>query len=162
MVESYPIDIEPAQIAQWLKAECELAPGEFRLTARRGSEARKIPTPAEAHLGDEECEDLTEVETGATLEIAPARANEGWLLRIVVEDEAGERFAGPAAAAEEAIDFGTFVKEFIRPERGLATVTAEVRDATAKARLDKLLADIESNAHVASGRSARPISAKRG
>ena len=38
---------------------------------------REIPTRKEFHLGDEEREDLSEVATVATLEIAPRHTNEG-------------------------------------------------------------------------------------
>jgi hypothetical protein len=79
-MQTYPVDIDPGQVARWLKAECEVAPSTFKISARRRQEAREIPVRAETHLGDEEREDLTEIATIATLEIAPVHAGDGWLL----------------------------------------------------------------------------------
>ena len=50
---------------------------------------------------------------------------------------------------DEQIDLETFYSQFIRPERGTATVVAQANDAAAEARLSSLLASIET-------RSARP------
>lgn len=54
---------------------------------------------------------------------------------------------GTSEEAEQQIDFGTFYKEFIRPGRGNATVTAEVEDPAAKAYLTRLVNAIETNRH---------------
>jgi hypothetical protein len=43
------------------------------------------------HLGDQEREDLTEIATIGTLEIAPVEPGKGWLLTVLVEDESGAR-----------------------------------------------------------------------
>ena len=148
-METYPVDIDPEQVAHWVKAECEAAPSTFRISARRRREVREIPVRAETHLGDEEREDLTEIATIATLEIAPVHASEGWLLSVVLEDELGPRVSngGTAEEAEQQIDFGTFYKEFIRPGRGNATVVAEAEDPAAKAHLTRLISAIETNRH---------------
>jgi len=99
------------------------------------------------HLGDEEREDLNEIATVATLEIAPGHAADGWLLRIVVEDEIGPSISDgeSASAAEQQIDLGTFYHEFIRSGRGNANITGEVEGAEAGARLAYLLQSIEKN-----------------
>ena len=146
---TYPVDIDPGQVTRWLKAECEVAPPTFKISATRRQEAREIPVRAETHLGDVEREDLTEIATIATLEIAPVHAEDGWLLSVVVEDEVGPRLSNGSAGgeAEQQIDFGTFYEEFIRPGRGNATVTAEVTDPAAKEHLDRLLQAIETNRH---------------
>lgn len=153
-METYPVDIDPEQVARWVKAECEVAPSTFRISARRRREVREIPARAEFHLGDEEREDLTEIATIATLEIAPVHANEGWLLSVVLEDELGPRVSNGDIGneADQQIDFGTFYMEFIRPGRGNASVVAEVEDQTAEARLANLINAIETNRHGA-GRS---------
>ena len=106
--------------------------------------------------GDEEREDLTEIATIATLEIAPAHASEGWLLAVVVEDEVGPRMPneGGVTGGEQQIDLGTFYNEFIRPGRGSTNVTAEVEGPAAQGRLTRLLNTIESNRHT-SDRGAR-------
>ena len=156
MTETYPLDIDPEQIVRWLRAEQETAPSALRTTARRKSEVREIPVKREAHLGDAEREDLSEVATVATLEIAPAHAADGWLVTITVEDEIGPRLVdeGRASEGEQAIDLGTFYSEYVRPGRGSATVSAEVENPAARTRLDRLVKIIETNRHQA-GRNAR-------
>ena len=139
---TYPVDTDPEQIVRWLLAEQQARPSILRISARRTAEVREIPERREFHLGDEEREDLSEVATVATLEIAPAHASEGWLLTIVIEDE-----VGPTAAGEGEIDLEKFYREFIRPGRGSATVVAEVQDSAAEARLTGLLNTIEKNRH---------------
>lgn len=70
-------------------------------------------------------------------------------MTIVVEDEAGPQMpAGRMSiGGEEQIDLNTFYKEFIRPGRGDANVTAEVEDPAARARLTRLLHGLETNRH---------------
>ena len=149
IVETYSTDIDPKQIVRWFKAECEAAPSSFRISARRGREMREIPSRTEFHLGDEEREDLSEIATIATLEIAPAHATDGWSLTIELEDEIGPRVGRgeTTAEGEQPIDLGVFFSEFIRPDRGLATVSAAVEGPAARRRLDRLLAMIETNRH---------------
>jgi len=148
-MESYPVDIDPGQVVRWVKAECEAAPSRLRVTARRSRETREIPLRSETHFGDEERQDLTEIDTVATLEIAPAHAGEGWLLSVVVEDEAGPRVSdgGESGEVEQRIDLGTFQKEFFRPDRGVANVFAEVENDSAKEHLTRLISAIETNRH---------------
>jgi len=148
-MQTYPVDIDPKQIVQWLLAEHEAAPSGFRIQARRSIEARDIPVQKELHLGDEEREDLSEVATIATLQIAPVNPGEGWILRVVVEDEVGPRGPDRAAAVEydEQINLGAFYSQFIRPGRGTANVVAEVENSAAEARLTRLLSAIERNQH---------------
>jgi hypothetical protein len=150
-MERYSVDIDPLQVVRWVKAESEIAPSALRLTATRRSEVREIPARSETHFGDEEREDLTEVATLATLDIAPAHTGDGWLLSVVVEDEIGPRTAGEtvAAADEQPIDFGTFYNQFIRPQRGIANVVAQLESPAAEARLADILRNIEENRHVA-------------
>jgi hypothetical protein len=156
-METYPVDIDPGQVARWLKAECEVAPSTFRISARRRREVREIPVRAESHLGDAEREDLTEIATIATLEIAPIHASDGWLLSVVVEDEVGPRVSngGTSSEAEQQIDLGTFYKEFIRPGRGNANVIAEAEDTAAKEHLARLIKTIETNRHGANRGASR-------
>lgn len=148
-MESYPIDINPGQLVRWIKAEIEAEPGALNVTGSRTQSTKQIPRSGELHLGDEEREELSEVETIATLEIAPAHASEGWLLTVVVADEVGPRMAIADAApqAEQEIDLGTFYKEFVRLGRGEANIIAEVRDAAAKDRLTRLIEAVETNRH---------------
>jgi hypothetical protein len=146
-MESYPVDIDPVQVVRWIKAEQERSPSTFRITARRSRQVREIPARPELHLGDEEREDLNEIENVAILEVAPAHAADGWLLRIVVEDEMGPGISTGemVSAAEQQIDVGAFYHEFIRSGRGSADITAEIEGAEGKVRLAYLLGAIEKN-----------------
>jgi len=148
-METYPVDIDPAQVVRWVKAEHETSPSTFKIAARRSREVREIPARRELHLGDEEREDLSEIATVATLEIAPVHAADGWLLRIVVEDEIGPRISEGemTSESEQQIDLGTFYHEFIRLGRGSPNITGEVDGPGAKDRLTRLLQMIETNRH---------------
>jgi len=148
-MEIYPIDVDPEQVVRWLKAEYEATPSAFRIVARRNREVREIPVRRENHLGDQEREDLSEIATVATLEVAPVHAGDGWLLRIVVEDELGPRMSDRDAVGEgeRQIDLGTFYREFIRAGRGSAYVVSEVEGPAARARVTHLLNAIETNRH---------------
>lgn len=156
-METYPVDIDPGQVTSWVKAECEIAPSAFKISVRRTREVREIPLRAETHLDDAEREDLTEIATIATLEIAPVHAGDDWLLSVVVEDEVGPRISNGSTGgeAEQQIDLGTFYKEFIRPGRGNANVTAEVADPAAKEHLARILEAIETNRHGANRGASR-------
>jgi hypothetical protein len=156
-MESYPVDIDPDQIVRWVKAEHDAAPSAFRIAARRSREVQELPVRSEDHLGDEEREDLSEIATVATLEIAPVHAGDGWLLSVVIEDEVGPRVpdAGNSGDTEETIDLGTFYNEFIRRGRGNANVIAEVDGPAAKEHIARLLSAIEKNRHAPEKRSLK-------
>jgi len=156
-METYPLDIDPAQVVRWIRQESEAAPSAFRITARRGQEMRELPAGQEARLGDEEREDLSEIATVATLEIAPAHADEGWQLTVVVEDELGPRVADGGSGVEQTIDLGTFYSAFIRPGRGIANVFAEVEGADARAHVTRLIETIEKNRHVPGRRASAAV-----
>src|SRR3974377_1745921 len=104
IMETYPIDLDPEQIVRWIVAEQKTAPSAFRVNARRTTEVGDVPSRKEIHLGDEEREDLREMATIATLEIAPSHASDGWLLTVAVEDENGP----PVLDGEEKIALGRF------------------------------------------------------
>ena len=146
---TYPLDLDPGQIVRWLVDEHKGSPSAFKISARRAVDVREVPDRAELHLGDEEREDLSEVETIATLEISPARASDGWLIKVVVDDEVGPRLPDRDASieGEQQIDLGTFYRQFIKPGRGVATATAEMLDAEAERRLTHLLDSISTNRH---------------
>lgn len=144
---SYPVDLDPEQIVRWLMAEREATGDLFTVRVRRTLEVRDIPPGEQAGLGDEEREDIREVATVATLEVAPIHAAEGWSLTITVEDEAGPRppEKGLTAEGERSIDIGTFYSEFIEPGRGFADVTAEADGSVGVAHLSTLIDAIGRN-----------------
>jgi len=162
-METYPVDIDPAQLLRWLKSESEAAPATFRVTGTRSQERRALPVGSEAHLGDEEREDLSEVATVATLEFAPLHVHEGWQLKVIVEDELGPRVVGATGVeGEQAIDLATFYGEYIRPGRGIANVVADVESPAARHRLNRLLAEIEKNRHVPDGAESSAAKPRKG
>ena len=152
-METYPVDIDVGQIVRWLREELKADRSRFRVTGWLSRETEKIPRRRELRLGDEEREDLSEVATVVTLDITPVDGSEGWRLSVVVEDEAGPHISdrGTREAAERPIDLETFYKEFIRPDRGTANVTAEARDSAARDLLTALIDAIEENRHDSSG-----------
>jgi hypothetical protein len=149
-VESFPVDIDAAQVVRWLMTERAATRTALTTTVRCVTEVRKIPMRSEFHLGDEEREDLSKVATIATLEIAPMHEREQWLLTVTVEDEIGPRMAsnGFDLGTEYQIDLGTFYNKFIRPRRGIANVIARADSASARAKLNYLLSVIERDQHV--------------
>jgi hypothetical protein len=149
-METYPADVDPDQLVRWVMAEHRAAQrSAISAIARRTTEVREIPMRREVHLGDQEREDLSEIATVGTLEIAPVEPGKGWLLTVLIEDEAGPRAPDDNAApeGEEEIDLDAFYDEFIRPGRGNAYVVAEVENAAAKGRVTRLLNRIERNLH---------------
>jgi hypothetical protein len=148
-MEPFPVDIDPTQIVRWITAEHRVTPSSLKIMARRTTEVRQIPDREELHLGDEEREDLSEVATVASLEIAPADPSDGWRMTVVVEDEVGPRGPdrGTMVEDDQQIDLESFYSQFIRPGRGTATVVAQADNAAAEARISRLLASIESDRH---------------
>jgi hypothetical protein len=100
---------------------------------------------------------LSEIATVGTLEIAPVEPGKGWLLTVLVEDEAGPRTPDDNASSEgeEEIELDAFYNEFIRPGRGNAYVVAEAENAAAKGRVTRLLNRIERNLHRSEHGAAR-------
>jgi hypothetical protein len=150
-VESFPLDIDPGQVVRWLMTERAAAPSALTTTVTCSTEVRQIPARSEFHLGDEEREDLSELATVATLEIAPTHEREGWLLTVTVEDELGPRMLSNCLdlGTERQIDLGTFYNKFIRPGRGVVNIAARADSPSARAKLNYLLSTIERNQHVA-------------
>ena len=148
-METYPVDIDPAQLVRWIKAENEAAPSAFRINVTRRRELREIPLRKETHFGDAEREDLTEVATIARLDIAPIHASDGWLLSVIVEDELAPRVTDARTDDEQRIDFGAFYQEYIGRGHGNAEVFIEVEDAAARSRVNRLLAEVETDRHPA-------------
>jgi hypothetical protein len=156
-MEIYRADIDPEQLVRWVIAERGAQRSAVSAIARRTTEAREIPLRREVHLGDQEREDLSEIATVGTLEIAPVEPGKGWLLTVLVEDEAGPRTPDDNASSEgeEEIELDAFYNEFIRPGRGNAYVVAEAENAAAKGRVTRLLNRIERNLHRSEHGAAR-------
>jgi hypothetical protein len=158
-VATYPIDIDPEQIVRWLLAEQRATPSLFRFDARRVSEVCNIPSRAEYHLGDVEREDLSEVDTVATLEVRPAHSSD-WTLTVSVEDEAGPRANGKEGSGgnlEQQTDLASFYHHFIHPGRGIATATAEAGNEAGERHLKELLDAILVDRHPAKETAGRHV-----
>jgi hypothetical protein len=148
-METYPIEIEPEQIVDWIMEEIRGAPSEFKVTARRTTERRELPLRKELRLGEEEREDLNEIVTTGMLQIAPIDVADGWRLTVVVEDEFGPRILDDSETGEEGqeMELSAFYDFFIRPRRGNANAFVEAESADANARVARLLKDIEVDRH---------------
>ena len=60
-MQSYPVDLDPEQIVQWVTAERRAPPSVFTAIARRTTEPRDLPARREIRIGDQEREDLSEI-----------------------------------------------------------------------------------------------------
>jgi hypothetical protein len=157
-METYPADVDPEQLVRWVMAERRAAQRPaVSAIARRTMEVREVPMCREVHLGDQEREDLSEIATVGTLEIAPVEPGKGWLLTVLIEDETGPRAPDDNAApeGEEEIDLDAFYDEFIRAGRGNAYVVAEAENAAAKGRVTRLLNRVEGNLQPSSHGAAK-------
>jgi hypothetical protein len=155
-MQSYPIDIDAQQVVRWIMAERRAAPSKYRINVSRAFDTGKLPERKELRLGDEERENLSETAIVATLEITAAHPSDGWLLTVVVEDEIGPTVPDESERVEDEQEIGidVFNEEFIRPGRGNVSVFAEVEGPTSKARLTRIINNIEKDQH-ASGRGGR-------
>ena len=149
-MEPFSVDIDPKQIVRWVIAEHRITPSSLKIVARRTTEERQIPARPELHLGDEEREDLREIATVATLEIAPAHPSDGWLMTIVVEDEIGPRGPGRGTMVEN--DQPDRSGDLLQPIHSPGTRNRDSRRARQTmprptARLSSLLASIENDRH---------------
>jgi hypothetical protein len=144
-MDTYALDIDPGQLVRWLRDEQHAGSSAVRVACTRRAEAKRPPADKELHLGDEERENLSEIVTIATLEVHPVRPAEGWQLAITVEDEVGR--GQLSDAGDLALDLDSFYGIFIRSDRGIASVTAEVSGPAGRRHLDGFLHSVESNLH---------------
>ena len=158
-MENYAVDTDVEQVIRWLLREQGIGGRVLRISARRAADLWETPVPIEWWMDEEEREDPGGRIAIAVLEIAPLHADEGWCLKVTVEDEPGR--PGDAStgerecAEEEPIDLATFYEEFIRPHKGTARLTADLDGREAQARLARLLGAIEGNSHLQVDRPSR-------
>jgi hypothetical protein len=154
-VETYPVDVEAEQIVHWLTDEARLKAFDLLVTVTRSYQKGELGPGEDARLGEVEREDLGEISEVGLLEVTPRQKPSLWTLRIRVEDDIGPGLPEdePVPTDEEEIDLATFYEEFIKADRGLADVSAEVEGPAAKASLTKLLEAILEDRH---RRSKRP------
>lgn len=134
------LDIDAQQIVRWLLDEERRGTKRFTVVATRSYLVEPLTEAERQGLGEEEAEDLSDVLAIGVLEVRQ-QADAGWVLRLRVEDRIGPRSPVEEeefAEEEEQIELEAFEAEFIRPERGIADVSLEVRDAQAEGRFTRL------------------------
>lgn len=143
-MRTYPIDLEPEQVVQWLLGEGHVEDNRLSVRATRFFETGALDGGQSRRLGDEEREEIGEVVEVGLLEVRPRLHSDRWALRLRVADDIGPRTPEDEAvpAEEEEIDLAAFREEFLRGDRGLPELTGEARDEAAEADLDRLLQTI--------------------
>jgi hypothetical protein len=83
------------------------------------------------------------------VEVTPRHRPSLWTLRIRAADDIGPGLPDdePVPAGEEEIDLPTFYEEFIKTDRGLAEVSAEVESPAAKGSLTRVLDAMRQDRH---------------
>ncbi len=148
-MEPYPVDVEAEQVVHWLLDEERLRAFDLLVRTTRSYQREELEAREEASLGEAEGEDLSEISEVGLLEVTPRQEPSRWTLRIRVEDDIGPRLPDdePVPGTDEEIDLPTFYEEFIKADRGLAEVSAEVENPAAKANLTHLLNAILKERH---------------
>jgi hypothetical protein len=149
-VEPYPVDVDAKQLVQWLLDEERLRAFDLLVSVTRSYQREELEAREQATLGEAESEDLSAISEVGLLEVTPRQQpTSRWILRVRVEDDIGPRLPDdePVPATDEEIDLPTFYEEFIKADRGLAEVSAEVENSTAKANLTRLLNAILKDRH---------------
>ncbi len=122
---------------------------ELLVKATRAYRRRELSPSEDSRLGDAEREDLGEnVEVGL-VEVMPRHKPSLWTLRIQVADDIGPGLpeGESVPSGEEDIDLATFYEDFIKADRGLAEVSAEVESGGAKGALTRVLEAIREDRH---------------
>jgi hypothetical protein len=148
-VESVTVDIDAKQIVSWLLQEERVKPFDLLVSATRSYQRKELSPEEEEQLGDEESEDLSEINEVGLLEVMPRKGPGRWVLRIRVTDDIGPRTPEdePAPTEDEEIDLETFNAEFVEADRGFVEVSAEAQDRAASTDLCHLLEAIVTDRH---------------
>lgn len=150
-METYPLDIDANQAVRWLLEEQRRGTLRLNVLATRSYVLEELKQAESQSLGEEEAEDLSDVLAIGVLEVSPPAANDGWLLRLRVEDRIGRQSLDDedVPPPEDEIDLEAFQAEFILPERGVADVSLEAENPQAKARFTRLFKDMLRDKHSA-------------
>lgn len=141
------LDIDPAHLAAWLRAELEGGSRAVSVRASREYLATALAHPELVGIGEET--ELAELTAVGILEVNPTDASEGWALEVRVEDELGPHTPDDESVAGESeeIDLDAFEADFLAPGRGTAFVVARFQSEAAQARFAALFADLLSDRH---------------
>lgn len=148
-METYPLDIAANQVVRWLIEEQRANGRGFSLRATRIYAPSSLTRTEGAGVEDSKNDELTEITAVGLLEVSPPLGNDGWVLRVRVEDRLGPRLPDdePAPEDEEEIGLGAFFADFIAPDRGTAFVNLEAESPIVRARFEKLLDEIRTKRH---------------
>jgi len=89
--------------------------------------------------------------TTATLEISPASAADGWMLKVFAEDVVGPHVPEDSSVpgGPEEIELDDFFTKFIAPDSGAVFVSVSAESEAAKAQFDSLLSEMTEDRHIA-------------
>lgn len=140
-MESVIVDVDAKQIVRWLLQEQRIKAFDLLVSATRSYQREQLSPEEEGQLGDEEAEELSEINEIGLLEVMPRKKPSRWTLRIRVIDDVGPRLPEdePVSAEDEEIDLETFNEEFIAADRGSIEVSAEAQDGAAGTELARLI-----------------------
>jgi hypothetical protein len=148
-VETYPVDVDAEQVVLWLLDEERLHAFDLLVRTTRSYQRSALAESEDSRLGDTEREDLGENAEVGLVEVRPRRRPSLWALRIRVVDDIGPALPDdePVPAGEEEIDLPTFYDEFIKADRGLSEVSAEVEGPGAEGSLTRVLDAMRKDRH---------------
>ena len=143
----YGLEIPADQIVHWLKDE--LASGRQRFTCQATRDYVSDVLGKVEHPEIDEDSGIQSITTTATLEVSPAVATEGWVLKVCVEAVVGPHMPedGSVADEPEEIQLDDFYAQFIAPDTGTVFVTVSAANQSAKAQFDAVLAEIMQDRH---------------
>jgi hypothetical protein len=153
-METFAVDLAPNQVVRWLLDEGRLHAFDLLVSATRSYQVNVLSPEDRAGFNEDEKEDLSEVSEIGILEVRPRDNPHRWRLRVRVADDIGPRVPEdePFPEGEEEIDLPTFYEEFIRDNRGIAEVSAEVEGPAAKGSLNRILTAMLTDRHKAGKR----------
>ena len=148
-METFPVDVEAEQAVLWLLDEQRLQDFDLLVRTTRAYQRRDLGPGENSRLGEVEREDLCENAEVGLVEVMPRHKPSLWTLRIRVGDDIGPGLPEEEQVpeGEEEIDLTTFYEEFIKTDRGLGEVSAEVEGPGAKGSLTHMLDAMRQNLH---------------
>lgn len=148
-METYPVDVDAEQVVLWLLDEQRLHAFDLLVRTTRSYQRSALGESEDSRLGDTEREDLGENFEVGLVEVMPRHKPSLWTVRIRVTDDIGPGLPDeePVPPGEEEIDLPTFYDEFIKADRGLGEVSAEVEGPGAKGSLTHVLNAMRQNLH---------------
>jgi len=143
----YELDTAADQIVRWIRDELGAGKQTLGVRATREYSADTGINLQEAGLSEEA--ELASLATIGILEVRPIGEQNGWLLRVRVEDVVGPHTPEEESASDvpEEIDLEDFVDQFIAPDRGTTYVTVDAPTAEAKQHFDRLFANLVRDRH---------------